>query len=331
MRVLLNRFSISPFHCSTIFLLLLSSPLWAGKRFQTTGQAGYPILKVPMSARAVGLGEAFVGGTNDAAAMEYNPAALTTMKRMHLSALHMMYFGESSLSGFSLGSRWGGNGWGIHYRQFSADDEARDVQGTKSGDITHADTVLALAYARRFGKRFSTGIEFKQVTREIQKSSILAGEEGVSVDNSVMALDLGLLWKLPRKATLGVSLQNIGSGAAFQYSGPKDSAVNPYNDKTQGATEALPLQLRFGGVFPLGSINYSWEVLQPKDNRAAAASGVEGFLTPSFVLRGGLRYQRYLDISMGFGVETRFLSFDYSFSPRIDLGTAHRVSLGMRF
>jgi len=321
-RFFIFLFTISLFHCS-------AAPLWAGKRILKQGQTAAAFLKVPVSARAVGVGEAFVGFGDDVSVLQYNPAGIAALPSFHMTMSHALYFQETALSSLEAAVPWGRSALGVTYRQFVADDDARDVTGRRDGDIEHKDMAVGLAYSRRFGRRGAVGVAVKNAARKIDRSGSATVRTDFSVEQSVWMGDAGLFLALPSRGTLGFAVQNIGSGAAFEYSG--DVAGSPFGPKTTGAREALPLVVRLGGLHPVGRFGFAWEADLPRDNRVIAAVGAEYPVTKFFSLRGGFRYQRYIDFSLGLGVSKSFFSVDYAFSPRVDLGTLHRATVGIRF
>jgi hypothetical protein len=297
----------------------------AGPRLLTTGQAGHAFLKIPASARAASLGEAFVAWTGDASGLEFNPATVAAMPDAHVALTHELHYMDSSFSAVAAAVSRGRLGAGLLYRRFSAEDDARDSLGAPDGDIGHDDSLAGAAAAWRFGKRLALGAAVKSVSRRIEKTG---GAAGYSVRSSAWAADAGVLFALREGGTLGASIQNAGARSRFEL----DSlASTPGFAGTEGAREALPTVVRLGGVHPAGPWTFAWAAAQPRDGRTAVSAGAEIPLGPLFALRTGLRLQRYLDVNLGFGAGKGPVRVDYAFSPRVDIGNAHRVTLGLRY
>jgi hypothetical protein len=53
---------------------------------------GADFLKLPKSARAIGLGDSYAAILGDVTAMEYNPAAMNTIKNLAFSMMYQMWF-----------------------------------------------------------------------------------------------------------------------------------------------------------------------------------------------------------------------------------------------
>lgn len=292
----------------------------------TPGQTGHAFLKIPVSARALALGEAFVGFGGDAAGMDYGPAGLAALGKVHLSASAVEYFDDAGLSAVYLAGRAGNFAAGVYGRQFAAGDEGRTAAGP-AGEIRHRDSVTGLCVAYRLGK-LALGVGAKSISRSIESSETPAAR-GFEVTSTAWAADAGLFFTLANRSTLAFALQNMGPPSRFEFSGP--AAANPFGGASEGSREALPLALRLGGVHPLGRLGFAWEMTKPREERVAGSAGVEVPLSRHFMLRAGLRHQRFVDVGLGFGVTWGTLGFDYGFSPRVDLGNVHRATLGVKF
>jgi hypothetical protein len=301
------------------------SSAFAATRHLTAGEASSPFLKVPLSARAAALGEAFVAWGRDAAVVEYNPAGVAAMDGGHMTASHMLHFQDSTLSALSAAGSWKRVGLGFHYRQFAAEDVGRNATGARDGDIDHQEYALQGAVGVRVGRRWGVGAGAKIIGRRIEWSGSSSAPGGLEADGSALAWDAGMIWALPRGA-LGMSLQNIGRGEPLDLSGDP-SVVSA----TRESRRALPQILRLGGAHAVGYVTFSWEAAQPRDNRVIAAAGAELRLRPWFFLRGGLRHQRFLDLSAGMGFAWQYFTFDYAYAPRADLDNLHRATIGVRF
>jgi hypothetical protein len=173
----------------------------------------------------------------------------------------------------------------------------------------------------RAGKA-AVGVGVKSISRRIDVP-------GFRVESSAWAFDAGVFLALANRSTLAFAAQNIGPGARFEHEGPAGSS--PFGAANEGAREPLPLTVRAGGVHPVGRLGFAWEAAKARDERAVGSAGVEVLLARTFALRAGLRYQRFIDVGAGFGVERGPLSFDYGFSPRVDLGVIHRATFGVKF
>src|SRR5258708_19275627 len=62
----------------------VSSPVMAGGPGSTTGE----LLKIPLGARAIGMGEAFTALADDSSALYWNPAGLSLMNQKEATFMH---------------------------------------------------------------------------------------------------------------------------------------------------------------------------------------------------------------------------------------------------
>src|SRR5512141_1691628 len=70
-------------------VLLLFPALSFGQA--TGGTAGAQFLEIGISARAIGMGEAFLGVSDDASALYYNPGALSLLTQQEVAFAHVAY------------------------------------------------------------------------------------------------------------------------------------------------------------------------------------------------------------------------------------------------
>ncbi|MBI4369931.1 MAG: PorV/PorQ family protein [Elusimicrobia bacterium] len=290
-----------------------------------TTSAGF--LKLAAGARAAALGEAYAAMANDATALYWNPAALTRLPRKSASFMHALHLDSSFFDYAAYGQpiKWKSSkqktsfaknyvGFALQYFSAGAITQT-DETGTPTGSFTPNDLAFTAGYGKKLGT-YSIGANAKLVRSTIDDTA------------QTIAVDLGFLspahfsglWRY------GLSVSNLGG--SLQYG--------------SGSAESLPLIIRWGNAFRLGS---SWsaalDVAAPKDNAPYWALGTEyyipmggrwnlspraGYNTRSSDDLGGLS-----GISFGFGTGTSALGFDYAFVPFGDLGITHRLSFSVGF
>ena len=307
-----------------------AAPAWAIS--DQAGIGGAQFLKLQQgSARAMGLGQAYVAMAEGADALTWNPAglALTQQKELSYSWLRYvqdvdspLYIGYAHPLGRTV---WGAN---LSYISVSGFD-ARDANGVpRSGDnmVVH-DGFGSVAVARSFWyEKLFVGGALRMVHEDLAGSShdTLVGDGGVLLrPNSVL--------------TLGFAVQNFGS------------RTENVSSITRGGAA-----LRLGDFFNLGL-----ELNQAAD--AGAHFGVGGeFLLPEQYLDFGqitfragyhsadslgqsfddslksLQMDRVSGLSFGFGLFTSRafgygLALDYAFVPYGALGTVDQISLKIKF
>jgi len=116
------------------------------------------IFELGVSARAMGLGGAFIGLADDEAAAFYNPAGLPQLPELKLSSQFSRPFGSFSYSAF------GAAGWGLGGYLLLLDSgllEGRDLYGNPTGTFRYTETGLILGLGHRIKENLSLGLQVK--------------------------------------------------------------------------------------------------------------------------------------------------------------------------
>lgn len=297
---------------------LLPSPVLAEK-------ATAAFLKIPVDARAVGLGAGIVAVAEGAAAMAQNPAGLGLAPSQELFVLYAPQpFGtELGHLGYGHPTRLGV--FGLSYLNFrSGRINGRDEQGRPTGQFSAEDRATGVSWSRPLGLKvplagqMAAGAHFKHISSRIG-----------SYEASSYAFDLGLqsgrrLGSWP--AQFGLAIRNLGPGLAYQE-----------------RTDPLPLNIGYGVAFqPLGPVTISLGGTRYlAGERDEFSIGTELSPFSRLTLRGNYGMIRSGDgqasaaalplLSWGFGLRLARYQFDYAFMPLGELGSTQRLSLTMRF
>lgn len=310
-----------------VVLILLVFPEWVWGQAKVA-TAGAQFLELGVSARAIGIGEAFLSICDDASAIYYNPAGLTQLMQKEVLFTHVSYPAEINYDFVALAyptPRFGGV-WGVGFCMLNAGD--MDYTPYQAGlrptqTFTAKDYALSLSYARSLTDRFGVGVTFK-IIDELYDTERATG----------WAVDVGTLYDTGFKGfKIGMMINNFGPDLKF-------------------ITESypLPMNFKFGGVLDIfrreiHSAVFAVEGSHPNDNLEKFNAGVEYWYKDVFSLRFGkyLEYDVHEEsgffdfdgISAGGGVrldvsETR-LSFDYGYHDMGYLENMHRFSVGLVF
>ncbi len=275
------------------------------------GTAGAQILNLNGSAKIAAMGDANAGVADDLNAVISNPAGLIQVYGTELQLARVVYFLNTGMNVLTYGQRVGRVGMGLNLKFFSAEDTYRDSlgYGSKKFIIRYGQYTLGAGYS--FLLRHSVGVSLNMVTENFR----LGSTDGFDSDkkDSVMAFDVGWLYRGYRGDSFGAVIRNIGG------------EISPGEKK-----DRVPLKYVLGGGHILGKFLFAWEVFNSLQVSFGWKFGVQVDLH-YMKLRCGCKYVIGPDMTIGFGLPYGMWLLDYAFFPHQDLGAAHRLSLGFWF
>jgi len=305
-----------------VLLLLLPSLAFSQAKVGTTG---LNFLELGVSARAMGMGDAFTARVNDASAIYYNPAALT-----------YVYGREAMFTHISMPS-------GINYEFFAMAVPLEAVGGVvgvgvyslNTGDILYTnysypygvdhdgnaqyfsagDLAVGISYGRFLTDKFSVGFTAKYIQENLE-----------TVSASGWAADVGTCYNSGyRNFKIAMVITNFGPDFKFIEKG-----------------FPLPINFKFGAAIDLlsndnHSMTISAEGNHPSDNLEKYNAGLEYTFQNKFSLRVGERLNYDSDgFTAGGGLRLPIggdmdLSVDYAYQDFGWLTQVHRFSIGLAF
>jgi len=285
------------------------------------GTAGEQFLKMGVSARAMGMGEAFVAVANDASALFYNPAGLARLSRRELLATHTQY--PAGINHEFVGiaypvSKTGGT-WGISFIALTMDDMKRTIplapgDGWDGTYFTATTYTGGITYSRSLTHKFSTGVTLKLIRDALD-------------DKRAMGIcgDVGTLYDLGfKKIQLGMAITNFGPDMKFI----KESFPLPMNFKV--GLSMVPYETK------LHRVTVDLEGSHPNDNEERAILGAEYTFRDLFFLRAGrkIKYDtEHWSLGAGVALPTRWVraELNYSYTDWGWLTQMHRGTLRLVF
>jgi hypothetical protein len=207
-------------HIKTILSIVGVSLLSTGLADATPeSRAAANFLLFTPSARAGGMGDAYVAIADEADATFFNPAALANDDLRSLNTT--MYKPVPSLANdifTSFGAYtqpFGGVGnFGISMIYTSLGTQFRtDEQGQDLGTFTSFGVAFGVSYGANLTKSISLGITTKLIHQNLAGQG--AGAELGSGAGTSFAGDLGFLWKPSDRFSLGWALRNVGPNMTF--------------------------------------------------------------------------------------------------------------------
>ena len=283
------------------------------------GTAGAQFLEIGVSARAIGMGEAFVAVSNDATAMYYNPAGLTHLYDREVVFTHVDYPAEIryDFAGIAYPLYRFGGVLGLGFYALDAGDmdettyEYYNGTGRTFGARSYAAT---MSYARALTDRFSVGLTLKFIDEllEDERSSGWTADVGTNYDTGF------------RNFKISMVISNFGPDMTFIT----ESYPLPINFRFGGAINVLDGE-HHKGVFAV-------EAAHPSDNLEKYNAGFEYQYNERYFVRVGEKFN-YDEgtFSVGGGLRVPFnkmeLRLDYGYQDLGLLNEAHRFTLGMKF
>lgn len=300
-----------------VFAFLLtcfSTSLYSAFGKDDAGTSTANFLKLGAGARSAGMGEAFVGVSDDATAVYWNPGGLSQVKDRSLSIMHAVWFEDIFYDWISYvhpANKIGTFGLGIQYLSYG-DIKETDETGLIVSNFNPSNIAATVSYARKiFG--ISIGINAKYISSKITKTAY------------ALAGDIGIMWKSKKdKISVGLVGQNLGMKMKFV-----------------DEEASLPAAIKIGGAY---KVRNNWiaalDVSAPLDNEIYISAGSEYNYKINNKMILGLRAgygtkAKYVgglnSLTAGIGINYLSYSLDYAFLPLGNLGNTHRISFSVRF
>ncbi|MBT3227653.1 MAG: PorV/PorQ family protein [Candidatus Marinimicrobia bacterium] len=338
--------------CAAIFL----SSVMAQEKVGTTA---FQFLKVNPTARSAAMGDAISSFVDGASAMFINPAGLTDIDKLDLSASHFNYFFDVKTSAFSAAYNFPNFGTVGMMAQFTDYGEMNvtsvDAMGYQNGDFNPGLTgetfnpghqIIGLSYAASLTNKFAFGLTAKQIKENADYSY-----NGSEMSASLIAFDTGLQYKTGYESVkISMVLRHFGKDVSFiEY----EDTLRIFHDSTYtdeiktvtGKQYPLPQILVMGiSGYVFGpkdailtspnsksSLLFAVDMLAPRDYDQQFNFGLEYAYDELLFVRSGYKLNYDTENwSLGFGLHFKGVQVDYSFNNYDSyLGAINRFSLGM--
>lgn len=289
----------------------------AGNR---SGTVSAQFLKIPLSARAIGMGGAQVAVAEGVSSIGFNPAGMMSVSNYAFGATYTQWFADIQHSYAGVVKNFPGLGAiGVSVVLLATDDMPVTTPAAPEGTgefFRASDYAFSIAYARQVSDKFMVGINGK-----IIKSYLYNTEIGASS----FAFDIGTLYDIPiLRSRLGVSLTNLGKDVQY--------ISEPYS---------LPTSLRFGVLTnvlddPTHQLKTTFQISRNNDAEEQYNIGGEYLFNNTFALRAGWKFAYDAeDVTAGFGANLNVMGFngklDYGFNNFKYLPGTHSFTLDVLF
>jgi hypothetical protein len=312
------------------------------------GTTSAPFLSVSQGARATAMGSAFVGLSDDASAIYWNPAGLAKLPGVNVIFDHTKGFADIGYNFFAASYSLGDIGT-VGF-SFTASDigemkvtTIEEPNGTGE-TFSASDVAFSLAYAIQLTDNFSIGFNPKFIYQTIWK-----------MNASAFAIDLGVQYKTPFDgAILAMSVSNFGTkmqllGNSNLVLHDLDPGSTGNNDKIPAYLEtkewALPLNFRVGIAYnaihnEMNRLTLAVDAAHPNDNYESINLGAEYSYNNFIFLRGGYKSLFLKDteetFALGFGLQQLLIGnvaikLDYAYQDFGRLNNLQKFTVGINF
>lgn len=319
-----NKFAI--YVLAVCALALLTNAALAGD-IARKGTTGADQLLIPVGARSIATGGAFLSNTYGVEAIYYNPAGLAGAPRTEAMFSYMNHIADINISYFAFGFHPGEIGsFGLSFKTFSFEDiGVTTVDNPDGNGSTYAPSI------------FNLGLTFsKTITDQVRAgfTAKLIHEGFLSTTANGFALDFGVQYRFSGNLSMGVTVKNLGGNMKF---GGQDLQVRTEvpsalpNQQGTGIFEPVVEAFQIPSYFEMSS---AYEFKQNGGNNSLLVgatyrnnnsledllmAGVELKTAKNFFLRGGYDYSvqnrsdSQYDWTLGGGVEYEMESFKINF------------------
>ncbi|MFA7289069.1 MAG: PorV/PorQ family protein [Melioribacteraceae bacterium] len=312
------------------------------------GTTAAPFLSIAQGTRASGMGNAYVGVSDDPSALFWNPAGLTKVPGTAVTFERTNWIADINYNFFAASYNLGNYGSiGVSFISSEMDEmKVRTIEEPEgTGETFKAnDVVISLGYAISLTENFSIGFNPKFIQQSIWKMSA-----------SAFALDMGVTYVTPFDGiVLAMSISNFGTkmkldgtSSLVLYDPDQNSSGNNGNIPSYLQTDEweLPLNFRVGLAYDLIKSDMhkfliAVDAMHPSDDYESVNIGGEYTFNDMISLRGGMKSIFLQDseesFAVGVGIKQMLLGnltfkIDYSYSDFGRLKDVQKFSLTIMF
>ncbi|HEX4047986.1 MAG TPA: PorV/PorQ family protein [Elusimicrobiota bacterium] len=296
-----------------LFLLsvLAAAPVFA----QNGGQVGQ-FLDYGVGGRAMAMGGAYYGISDDASAAYWNPAGLAQLQRKELTTMQATMFQDTKLTYFSYAQPTkGGSVFALSMTQLAgsgfeavnatfdpATQEATSVQS--NGGFTDQQQAIALSWGKNVTETVLFGMSAQDVTRKLAGSS-----------DSTKLLNLGMMKTMGTSYRLGLGVDNV------------------FSQTTGDTQDTYPVTIKLGNSLRLFKerLTLALDAEKVLNGTTDLRFGGEYWVSRWFAFRFGLLgLPSIQEEDFGFGLNFKSLTLDVAQGIH-SLGSSTRFSVTFRF
>ncbi len=302
-----------------LLIMLFLIPLALFAQYERPGSTDAQFLKIGVSPRAAGMGDAYISVADGAEATYYDPAALARIPKSALAFTHTAWFAGINHEFAAAVHNFGVYGaFGVSVTALYTDEMAvrTPLQPDGTGETFYSGNYrFGLSYARYLTDHVSIGGTFNYINLSLYESFTANAVSG----------DIAVLYVTDfRGFRFGMKIANFGSEVKFV----NESYPQPTNFQFGLSFNAIQAEKQ--------TVLFAISAMKPNDGKPLSQIGAEWSFNKVIYLRGG--YQLNNDVSTySFGgglhwdISNYRLAFDYSYSDFSLLGAANRFGMAFTF
>lgn len=301
-------------------IIILASLVLAGAAagvYPKAGTTAMAFLKLGAGARYAALADAGAAIADDAFACFWNPARLSEMYGTHVAGFqHNSWIAGTSVDEACYALRLGKHRLGLSSRLLSTDDIPLRGETPSDEPIAYFrayDFFAGFSYAFVPSRHLSAGLTYRRLYEKIYLDAVYGHSLQAGLNLNLIDPDV----------SIAATADNIGTRiaytGAYYYKQPTTFSL--------GASWRLPWEykriLGTAAAVAAKPIDSDWQVRM----------GAEAVWRGTLALRLGYKSGHSTEgFSAGTGLRWKRYGIDYAFVPhRYDLGTSHRLSVGLGF
>ena len=257
------------------------------------GTTGADQLLIPVGARSIATGGAFLANTTGVESIYYNPAGLDLAGSPEAEFSYMSYLADINISYLAVGAKVGSLGsLGFSFKTVDMGNipvTTNDAPDGTGANYSPSIFTAAVTYSKVITDRVSVGFNAKLIHEGIMNATA-----------NGFGLDFGVQYRFPYHLALGVSVKNIGSNMSYtgQDLEVRTNVPNSNPSSALGAYYAVTEEFNLPSYYEL-SIAYDHKINEQnnvsfgaafRSNNAGedqALLGVEYGFMKTLYLRGG--------------------------------------------
>ena len=268
-----------------LILLLIATSIYAGD-VARKGTSGAEEVLIPIGARGIATGGAFIANMTGLESLFYNPAGLDIYPQTEAMFSYVTYLADINISYFAIGTSLGDFG-----------SIAFDLKSLDFGDIEETNVLFPDGTGNTFSPSFMTfGLTYSKVLTDriaIGTNMKLVTENIGTTNATGFAVDAGVQYRFSNELMIGATVKNIGTNMSF--SGDDLTARTTIPGSVPGAT---------GGSYQIITEPF----LIPSSFQLSLTYGIDFNAENNLLLAGAYTVNNQYEDVANFGLEYGFMN-----------------------